>query len=280
MRSKLIISAFVFSLVLLLAGGKAFTNRNGAPAGRSGGPGESTCATSSCHAGTLNSGPGLVTLTSDAPNGIYSPGITYTITAKVEQSGISRFGFEVLSGYSSATNSSVGTTSILAAGETKLLIFGQKRYVTQITGGSTGSTSRTWSFSWTAPAQGSGEIGFFMAGNAANNNGNRSGDQVYTTSLTLVEAAVGIEDAFRATKMEVFPTLATERIQVRILDAGLAPYQVEILNQQGQVVRQMEVTASGTKLQTEISLSGFAAGMYYLRVAGEQFADTQKFMKY
>lgn len=280
MRTKLFLSAFAFSLVLLLAGGKAFTNKNGAPSGRSGGAGEATCASSSCHVGTANTGPGLVTLTSDAPNGIYTPGVTYTITATVVQSGIVRFGFQVLSGFSTATSSSVGTTALLVPGETKIVNAGARKYVTQTTPGSSGNASRSWSYSWTAPNQGSGDVGFFMSGNAANNNGNRSGDQVYSTSLTLVEAAVSVEEAMRSTVMEVYPSLATELIQLRILDAGLTPYNVEILNQQGQVVRQMEVSAAGSVLQKEISLSGFAAGMYYLRVAGEHFSDVKKFIKY
>lgn len=267
-------------MVLLLAGGKAFTNKNGAPSSRSGGAGEGTCATSSCHVGTANTGPGLVTLTSDAPNGIYTPGDTYIITATVVQSGIVRFGFQVLSGYSVAANASMGTTVLLLPGETKITTAGARKYVTQTTPGSSGNASRSWTFAWTAPTQGSGDVSFFMSGNAANNNGNRTGDQIYSTSLTLVEAAVNLEEAFRSTEMTIYPTLATEKIQVRILDAGFAPYDVQILNQQGQVVREMEMTAVGSELQKEISLSGFAAGMYYLRVAGEQFSDIKKFMKY
>jgi hypothetical protein len=221
-----------------------------------------------------------VSLSSDAPGGVYSPGVTYTITASIEQGGISRFGFQVLSGYSAATNASVGTTAVLSTTETKLLSSGQRRYITQVTGGSSGTNSRSWSFSWTAPGPGAGEVTFFMAGNAANNNNNRSGDMIYTTSLTLVEAAVGVEDAFRNTSLEIFPTMVEHKINLLILDAGLSPFQAQILNQQGQVVQEMELVPAGTELRREIDLGAIAAGMYYVRVVGEGFSEIKKFVKF
>ena len=39
-----------------------------------------------------------------------------------------------------------------------------------------------WSFEWTAPPDDVGPVTFYAAGNAANNNGNNSGDYIYTTS--------------------------------------------------------------------------------------------------
>ena len=45
-------------------------------------------------------------------------------------------------------------------------------------------------FSWTAPATDVGPVTFYVAANAANNNGNNQGDQIYNTKVTLTPAAV------------------------------------------------------------------------------------------
>ena len=49
--------------------------------------------------------------------------------------------------------------------------------------------SKAFSFSWTSPATASGNITFYAAGIAANNNGSESGDYVYTTNLIVIPAA-------------------------------------------------------------------------------------------
>src|SRR6266542_4030036 len=41
----------------------------------------------------------------------------------------------------------------------------------------------SWSFKWTAPAEDIGPVTMYAAGNQANNDGNNSGDQIYTTKF-------------------------------------------------------------------------------------------------
>jgi hypothetical protein len=54
---------------------------------------------------------------------------------------------------------------------------------------STISGTITWNFQWTAPAAGTGPVTFYVASNAANNNGSTSGDEIYTDSYTLLESS-------------------------------------------------------------------------------------------
>ena len=52
------------------------------------------------------------------------------------------------------------------------------------------ANSATFDFEWTPPAAGAGNVSFFAAGNAANNNANSdSGDRIYLTKVTLTPAA-------------------------------------------------------------------------------------------
>jgi uncharacterized protein (TIGR03437 family) len=78
----------------------------------------------------------------------------------------------------------------------------QLQYITHMSPRGTG----TFEFEWTPPATAAGEIRIFVAGNAANGNGNETGDRIYTASITLTPAMTqpnrpsissgGVADAF------------------------------------------------------------------------------------
>ena len=57
--------------------------------------------------------------------------------------------------------------------------------------------SQTWTLRWIAPASSLGNVTFYASGNAANNNGENTGDNGYKTEVTIeaeVEAGVNIPD--------------------------------------------------------------------------------------
>jgi hypothetical protein len=52
------------------------------------------------------------------------------------------------------------------------------------------ASGASWTFNWVAPSTDVGLVTFYAAGNEANNNGNESGDQIYTTSASTRVAGV------------------------------------------------------------------------------------------
>lgn len=138
-------------LCSLLLGTAAFAYPSGAPAGYTGSPGDGHHCTS-CHNGSAATVTGWIT--SNIPAQGYTAGSTYTITVTV--SGTGNKGFEV-----SPQNASGTQLGVLAAGTSNHLTGGTK-YVTQNSAGSYSGTA-TWSFSWTAPAAGSGQVTFYGA---------------------------------------------------------------------------------------------------------------------
>ena len=74
-----------FSISLLL-----FANSGGPPPGRTGGFGEPNCT--QCHVGTVNSGPGSVTI---AVPEFYTSGDTFPIRVTVSDPDQRRWGFEI-----------------------------------------------------------------------------------------------------------------------------------------------------------------------------------------
>lgn len=92
-----------------------------------------------------------------------------------------RWGFELVA--LDDSNNQAGTITITDTTNTQSSVTGGKTYVKHTSTGTYPGTpnSGTWSFDWT-PNAGYGDVTFYAAGNAANNNGSTSGDLISTTS--------------------------------------------------------------------------------------------------
>ncbi len=184
MLKKFTALSAILVLALLLAD-HAFTSSGGPPAGRTGAPGESTCL--SCHGGSaLNPANALRTLVFNGSAAVtsYVPGQTYTAVFTVANPGTTVFGFQMIAKSSTGTN--VGTFIATNAAQAQL----SGGYMEQTFAGRLASPAGTksWSFSWTAPAAGTGTVTFYTATNVANADGGTGGDQIYTDAFTLTEA--------------------------------------------------------------------------------------------
>ncbi len=154
---------------------------SGSPGGKTGSLADiQTCT--QCHSGT--NVPATDWISADIPEGGYMPNETYTITLTGDHNGVSRFGFELTAEDISGIKK--GTFIISDAAQTKLVNNNQS--VTHTSSGlSPNGTTKNWSFNWTAPEEGSGEITFFAALNAADGNYSTSGDVIYTSNLSVNE---------------------------------------------------------------------------------------------
>jgi hypothetical protein len=162
--------ALVFAITVVAS---AFSS--GPPDEKTGAPGEGTC--NDCHSGS----GGTTTIT--AP-GSYSIGDTYTITVEVADGSASRWGFEVVA--LDSNGDQAGTITITDSTNTQSSETAGKTYVKHTSTGTYAGTpnSGSWSFDWT-PNAAYGDVTFYAAGNAANNNGANTGDKISTTSETV-----------------------------------------------------------------------------------------------
>jgi hypothetical protein len=158
-----------------------------------GAPGERTCATSGCHPGPSNSGPGLFTITGLPAR--YDPGMTYEVSVRHSTADNSRrrWGFQltVLTSDNAKAGNIVnnsGFTSILNNDGPD----GNRQYIEHNQQGTfpEQSSAAGWTFNWTAPSSDVGPVTFYAAGNQANNDSSNSGDQIYRITLTVNPPAV------------------------------------------------------------------------------------------
>ncbi len=276
-KSKLLLFA-VLLLFSSLVFKEVYTNVGGAPAFRTGAPSESTCATSSCHSGTLNSGPGNCSIVSDIPPTGYVPGQVYSITATITETGKIRFGFELLAAYSPVSGSQSGFPAVANAVETKLVSGSGRTYVTHKSAGTSGSGTRTWTVNWTAPNPGSGDVTFYACFNAANNDGGRFGDKIYSCSLNVSQLVVDVKELYTFLESTIYPTAGFGDFQVMVRNASASEILMHVYDESGFLLP----AVSGSlflvhgDFHHSLDLSNEVPGMYFIELSGMYFHKVQK----
>lgn len=199
MRStKLKLSIFLLFCGLFVAFGMKATSvkaySDGPDRAATGAPSEQTCAISGCHLGSpVNSGGGTLTISGVPTN--YSPNQEVDLTVTITQANRIRFGFQLTA--IDDQGKAAGTIIVTDSARTQLRQFvvgnNLRQYIEHTLGGNSASGAANqgrWTFRWRAPQQSVGRITFYAASNAANNNGQETGDLIYTTSASTQPAAV------------------------------------------------------------------------------------------
>ncbi|NTV83600.1 MAG: T9SS type A sorting domain-containing protein [Bacteroidales bacterium] len=166
-------------VVLLL-----MANSGGSPGGKSGSIGDNGNTCTDCHSGSATTMSGWIT--TNVPTEGYTPGQTYTITATGTHSGVVKFGFELT--VENSDGDKVGTLQLTEPTRTKFTNASQA--VTHTAAGNVPSgNTNSWTMNWVAPSNVDGNVGIYAAFNAANGNGNTSGDVIYKSSIFISEVA-------------------------------------------------------------------------------------------
>ena len=260
---SLLFGAIAVILLVFFLPDEASTNKKGAPIGSTGGPNDiESCSASGCHdTAADNTGSGAITVTMPAS---YSPGDTVSITVRVEETGARRFGFQA------TVRRADNTRPVGAIQLTEGIKFSDAigDYVTHDEAVVVNDAVE-WTFGWKAPDQDLGNIVVYAAGVAANANGNRFGDNVYTTSATL-PTSVGIEGelpAERFTLQPAFPNPFGQRTTVRYSLSHPEPVSLALYDALGRVVKTFDegLMSAGTH-EILIEAGDLPAGIYFYEV--------------
>jgi len=244
----------------------------GSDGGRTNSPGDIAGATgvgncTNCHSGTINSGTGTSSITTNIPASGYAAGTTYTITGTITEAGINVFGFEVTA-EKDADNSKVGM--IVATDATNTKVVGGTA-ITHKAAGTTGAGSRTWSFDWTAPASGTGDVTFYGAFNSANGNGATSGDKIYSTSIGVSEdVQTGLVEKINSFEVLIYPNPVISSFEVvtsKDIDA------VKVFSLSG---KEITTTIQNGNVFDATRLS---SGIYFVQIVVEGELMTKKIIK-
>jgi len=267
--TKYYLPLIIFSAICISMG--TMLVKDDGRAGNNGSPGENTCNTTGCHTGNpVNSTNGSVTIESpDLINWQYVPGETYTISVTVAQANRNLFGigFEALT----STNNNAGILTPGVGTQLKnAVVQGVSRVnVVHVLNGGASPNSHTFTFNWQAPATDIGNVTFYTAGNAANNNGTASGDFIYTTNQVITPATtVGVSDLSKIdVSLNVYPNPAADDLNFTYTLTEPAVVRAEIFSISGESVRVLfqEKQQAGETFQL-VRINDLSHGTYLLRL--------------
>lgn len=244
---KIYTSFFILMSVLVMAD---ILDKDG-KAGRTGSPGEFDCT--GCHTSfAVNSGPGSISISSpNLTNWEYIPGQTYQIDVTVAHAGVPLFGFG-FEALRTSNNSNGGTLSITNSAQTQLKsvsVQGNNRTnVVHKENGGLSNDSHTFSFNWTAPATNIGNVMFYTAGNAANNQNDSLGDYIYKTTQLVTPFVSGLSELLNKNEVAAYPNPANEYFNIQSSPDNLVGA-VILYTINGRIALQQELPSPVTKVK-------------------------------
>jgi len=258
MKTKLYYLLGVAAMFILLTSEINFSG--GSPGGKTGSPGDEGNTCTDCHAGTATFQSDWISST--IPVDGYSPGETYTITASGTHMGVDKFGFEATA--EDMSDNKTGT--LIATNSEETMLANSNTSITHQSAGTTPSgNSKSWSFDWIAPAEGTGEVTFYSAFNATNGNGNTSGDVVYTSSHTVQENVTSsVASIFEEELVNVYPNPFNEQITIQADQDQSQISGVLLYNAAGQLM-QKQLTGNSQD-NINIKTNELTKGIYHLVV--------------
>jgi hypothetical protein len=275
-RYLAIFAALGLAIFFLSSSGGPAANGNyytGAPT--LGGGTEGTCNT--CHSsGAATYGEPIinVSLVADGetdPVTEYTPGQTYMVTvavgypsAKPEAIG---FSSQFLTADASPSTAGVlgnpSTGSQISSGN------GDRKYAEQNTPNTTDSL---FTFEWTAPEAGVGEVKMYVSGNLVNRNGSTGGDSG-STSPTVISFTEGLPSAvnnFAAIPHRLFPNPTNGAATLQVAPPAAGSYELSVTGMNGQTLRteRLQLTAGDTQLA--VPVEGLKTGIYVVSLTGTE----------
>ncbi len=229
---------------------------NGSPAEATGAPDEQTCGNSSCHNVDPNTGDAILKLEIDGTTETYEADATYTLKVLLEDAQSAKNGFQIVA--LDAENNNAGTWTITDANamqERDGNTLGDRKYVTHT---SNGNRQAEWSLDWTAPSSDVGAITFYISSIDSNDNGTKSGDNLYTISSSLDFSTINSVESFASKRIALYPNPSTDFITIENVASDVL--QVRIYNISGQLVRQQALFGQRIDVQT------LEAGVYFLQL--------------
>ncbi len=266
-------------LILTFAGITLSSNRAGRASsqnlGSTGAPKEQTVC-KSCHNGPVDVSLNMYLLDGSDTVATYEPGKNYTLRVIVNHIGGNlprAFGFQ-LTGLNAALNvDGPNVKSIAPATANVKIATAQNRLYAEH---NDRSTTNQFDVSWIAPAEGSGPVTFYAAGNGVNADNNLTGDGSAKIAVQYNERSVmGTNRISQSKQISLYPNPASETSMVKD-ETGMV-YRIAIRDLFGKEMKS-EILDPGRKI---INLNELVDGVYMAQFFGKdgQLLKTQRLIK-
>jgi hypothetical protein len=250
--------------LLALAGGiLTLGNLTGALPENTNAPNELNCGRAPCHNVPVNVGDSQVSIEFANSDTVFFADSTYLLRVRIEDPMSTRNGFQILA--LDGSNQNAGTWSLTEPAKTKIISgigLPNRKYVTHQ---APGNQQSEWMMNWKAPAGQIGKVVFYASVLSANDNGQNTGDEVYSTKVEIAQQMPSAAGEAKNGLIKIYPLPAKMGVWVEILS--------EISNN---LLVFSQYDASGILCKRETAefreryffkTEGLAAGVYYLKIA-------------
>ena len=233
---------------------------------------------------------GVTTSTTASGAGHYKPGVTYTVKitgTNTTGSTLPKFGFQVAAtkgataatspvnaGTLQSTGLPTGLHYVAAPGSSTTFYANVVEHHTSLSATTgTGGTGTTYveSFTWTAPAAGTGTVSIFGALNAVNANTSADGGDLWNTAqLVLSELpASGTSVANTNAKISInaFPNPVINTLNLQMDNTQTGIYSLQVLDVSGRSIVNENIPVNGNSHSATISSANWAPGTYRVIVS-------------
>ena len=281
-RKLLLIGAGVLAMIFTwnINVSHLLSNNSGAPTSPKGATGSPidgrSCADLGCHA---TSAPEMkdvtITLPSDLLTNGYEPDEVYSVTVSTTTVN-TEYGFQITAEASAGGKQGIFNTT----GGTTVKIVGGGLYATH-NGPKTGGGS--WTFTWKAPPLKVGDITFYAAVNAANNDGLNTGDSIRTGSITIMEDTTAPPSNINEIEawqhgLMLYPNPATDIVTIDGTYTSDEDLEVELFDIYGRLI-QSKVIPANAAINTEFDVSQLRRGTYLVRFRRGERKVVRRFVR-
>lgn len=249
------------------------TNESGAPAGRAGAPpNEITCAKSFCHNdNNLDSGNGSLKITvlqngQEVSN--YEQGSTYNLKLELSDPNMKSAGFQITA---QRTDNDQAVGSFDMTDSTKFAGANNDYLTHSDDFRNFSNQTKTWDLTWQAPDEDAGEIKFYAAANAANGQGNSSGDYIYSAEQGInYGGSSSVKENQPEKSTMIYPNPVRKTINIYFPKSQQEDYRVTLHNLKGQAIDGFSETMVNNQ-SANISLpQDLEKGVYMLKLKSQE----------
>lgn len=236
-----------------------------------GAPDENNCT--QCHTGRqVNQGSGKLSISFSDNEMTYQPGQIYDMVVKIEMDTLAVFGFEMVA-IQKSTNKTIGNFILNDINRTQLFSELVKEETRDYIGHTQQGTvapqkgSNSWSFQWKSPSIPSGDIVFYAAANAANGNGNRFSDWIYTENILLKESLNAAETADRSTRDLFNATLKNNSLHLTYGVSNSEVIIISLTDAKGNLIQKLKTNREDSGIKEEVyELSPHLSGVFFIKI--------------
>ena len=230
-----------------------------------------------CHATAATTGIGVgITLSSTGgPVTQYVAGQTYTVTITGNAGSATSntwYGFQLnaLKGTASATTNAdagtwsgtglpTGTHKVAPGSFTQLTVMEHDMPLNSTSG------TFTESFTWTAPAAGTGAISFWGAVNFINHNtGADAGDLWNTNMVVINELPTSVANVSNNISLKAFPNPVINNLSLQMDNTQTGTYSLQVFDMSGKTITTETVVVDGISHTSNINTTNWLPGNYHV----------------